>query len=334
MLPAGFARLPIWRRWFGRRAERAAASYLRRQGCRILGRNVGRPARRNRPRSPWTGRRSSWSRSARARRRRSTSWTATVRLTKAAAADGRDAAVRASSGMLWNVGVRFDVIALGGQPGPRTRGPALPSCLPGHGSVPMTLLTVSVPRPDGQLAMKIRSTEQRRALIRRGSDRSSRATASTAEEARTEREDRQAAAGQVRHRPDRHRRPPRAHGPPAEAAAVPGPRPPGGAHHRQLHGPGRRPERPRPDAGPPHPRAGREERRGLPDSRSAGSSTWTEAEVRPERRVVRQVHVPRHAEPHQQDHRPADAGAGRLLEAVQGASRSRSRSTCTSAFTR
>ena len=40
MLPAGFTRMPIWRRWFGRRAERFAARYLRRQGCRILGRNV------------------------------------------------------------------------------------------------------------------------------------------------------------------------------------------------------------------------------------------------------------------------------------------------------
>ena len=32
--------MPIWRRWFGRRAERFAARYLRRQGWRILGRNV------------------------------------------------------------------------------------------------------------------------------------------------------------------------------------------------------------------------------------------------------------------------------------------------------
>jgi putative endonuclease len=40
MLPAGFTRMPIWRRWFGHRAERFAAKYLRRQGCRILGRNV------------------------------------------------------------------------------------------------------------------------------------------------------------------------------------------------------------------------------------------------------------------------------------------------------
>src|SRR5215203_780271 len=40
MLPAGFARFPVWRRWFGLRSERAAARYLRRQGIRILGRNV------------------------------------------------------------------------------------------------------------------------------------------------------------------------------------------------------------------------------------------------------------------------------------------------------
>ena len=40
MLPTGFARFPVWRRWFGRRSERAAAKYLRRQHFRILGRNV------------------------------------------------------------------------------------------------------------------------------------------------------------------------------------------------------------------------------------------------------------------------------------------------------
>ena len=40
MLPAGFARFPVWRRWFGLRSERAAAKYLRRQGFRILGRNI------------------------------------------------------------------------------------------------------------------------------------------------------------------------------------------------------------------------------------------------------------------------------------------------------
>lgn len=40
MLPGGFSRFPIWRRWFGRRSEKAAAKYLRKQGCRILGCNV------------------------------------------------------------------------------------------------------------------------------------------------------------------------------------------------------------------------------------------------------------------------------------------------------
>jgi putative endonuclease len=40
VLPAGFARFPVWRRWFGRRSERAAAKFLRRQRFRILGRNV------------------------------------------------------------------------------------------------------------------------------------------------------------------------------------------------------------------------------------------------------------------------------------------------------
>jgi putative endonuclease len=40
MLPTGFARFPVWRRWFGRRSERAAAKYLRRQRFRILGRNI------------------------------------------------------------------------------------------------------------------------------------------------------------------------------------------------------------------------------------------------------------------------------------------------------
>jgi len=40
MLPAGFTRFPVWRRWFGQRSERFVAKYLRRNGCRILGRNV------------------------------------------------------------------------------------------------------------------------------------------------------------------------------------------------------------------------------------------------------------------------------------------------------
>ncbi len=40
MLPSGFAKIPILRRWFGRRSERAGAKYLRKQGYRILGKNV------------------------------------------------------------------------------------------------------------------------------------------------------------------------------------------------------------------------------------------------------------------------------------------------------
>src|SRR5262245_23283476 len=40
MLPAGFSRIPIWRRWFGRRSERAAAKFLKRQRFRILGQNL------------------------------------------------------------------------------------------------------------------------------------------------------------------------------------------------------------------------------------------------------------------------------------------------------
>lgn len=38
-MSAGFARLPWHRRWFGRRSERAAAKFLRKQGCRILAAN-------------------------------------------------------------------------------------------------------------------------------------------------------------------------------------------------------------------------------------------------------------------------------------------------------
>jgi putative endonuclease len=40
LLPPGFTRFPVWLRWFGRRSERAAAKFLRRQRFRILGRNV------------------------------------------------------------------------------------------------------------------------------------------------------------------------------------------------------------------------------------------------------------------------------------------------------
>jgi putative endonuclease len=40
----GFSRWPWWRRWFGRRSERAAARFLRRLGYRILAANVADPA--------------------------------------------------------------------------------------------------------------------------------------------------------------------------------------------------------------------------------------------------------------------------------------------------
>jgi len=39
-----FTRWPWWRRWFGRRSERAAAKYLRSLGLRILAANVTDPA--------------------------------------------------------------------------------------------------------------------------------------------------------------------------------------------------------------------------------------------------------------------------------------------------
>jgi putative endonuclease len=38
--PAEFGRWPFWRRWFGRRSERAAARFLRNLGYRILAANV------------------------------------------------------------------------------------------------------------------------------------------------------------------------------------------------------------------------------------------------------------------------------------------------------
>lgn len=37
---AGFTRWPWWRRWFGRRSERAAARFLRSVGYRILAANI------------------------------------------------------------------------------------------------------------------------------------------------------------------------------------------------------------------------------------------------------------------------------------------------------
>ncbi len=52
-----------------------------------------------------------------------------------------------------------------------------------------------------------------------------------------------AAARQAGRRPHGARHPPRAYRGPDQAARVPGPRPPGGADHRRLHRPDRRPER-------------------------------------------------------------------------------------------
>ncbi len=40
MAAAGFTRWPWWRRWFGRRSERAAAKFLRRQRLRVLAANL------------------------------------------------------------------------------------------------------------------------------------------------------------------------------------------------------------------------------------------------------------------------------------------------------
>src|SRR5919108_2292797 len=39
-----FTRWPWWRRWFGRRSERAAAKFLRKLGYRVLAANVADPA--------------------------------------------------------------------------------------------------------------------------------------------------------------------------------------------------------------------------------------------------------------------------------------------------
>ena len=38
--PAEFGRWPFWRRWFGRRSERAAARFVRKLGFRILAANI------------------------------------------------------------------------------------------------------------------------------------------------------------------------------------------------------------------------------------------------------------------------------------------------------
>src|SRR4051812_10801896 len=40
----GFAPRPWWRRWFGRRSERAAAKFLRSLGYRVVAANVSDPA--------------------------------------------------------------------------------------------------------------------------------------------------------------------------------------------------------------------------------------------------------------------------------------------------
>ncbi|WP_020473216.1 YraN family protein [Zavarzinella formosa] len=40
MLPDGFTRFPWYRRWFGRRSERWAAKFLRRSGFWIIGQNI------------------------------------------------------------------------------------------------------------------------------------------------------------------------------------------------------------------------------------------------------------------------------------------------------
>jgi putative endonuclease len=39
-MPLGITRWPVFRRWFGDRSERAAATFLRKLGYRILARNV------------------------------------------------------------------------------------------------------------------------------------------------------------------------------------------------------------------------------------------------------------------------------------------------------
>jgi putative endonuclease len=39
-MPSGFTRWPWWRRWFGRKAERTAAAFFRRDGYRIIAANV------------------------------------------------------------------------------------------------------------------------------------------------------------------------------------------------------------------------------------------------------------------------------------------------------
>ena len=170
-------------------------------------------------------------------------------------------------------------------------------------------------RCKGRYAVK--SVDEQLALIRRGVEQIV-PRGRAAQEARAQRQDRQAAARQVRHRPHRHRRPPRPHRPAAQAAAVPGTGPPGGPHHRQLHRPGRRPQRPRSDARPPDAGAGRGQRPRLPASRSARSSTSPRPRCTHNGDWFGKFTLPRRAGADQQDHRAADAGARRLHQALQG----------------
>ncbi len=111
----------------------------------------------------------------------------------------------------------------------------------------------------------MKSVAEQLALIRRGAEQIE-PEDELRQEARAQRRDRQAAARQVRHRSDRHRRAPRPYRAAAQAAPLPGTGPSGGAHHRQLHRPGRRSQRPGSDAGPAHPGAGRGQRPRLPDA--------------------------------------------------------------------
>src|SRR5579871_2910605 len=43
VMSESFSRWPFWRRWFGRRSERAAARFLRKLGYRVLAANVSDP---------------------------------------------------------------------------------------------------------------------------------------------------------------------------------------------------------------------------------------------------------------------------------------------------
>jgi hypothetical protein len=101
---------------------------------------------------------------------------------------------------------------------------------------------------------------------------------------------------QYEHRPDRHRRPPRPHGPPAQAPAVPGAGPHRRPHHRRLHGPGGRPLGPGRDPRPADPRAGRGQRPGLPPPGRPGHRPGARRGP-PQRRLVLDVVLPRRPGP-------------------------------------